>query len=161
MVEKVDIYKGAKIKFKGSLDLNRMYNKIMEWLEGEDFSVKEDFYKQRIKSSGQDIEISWTATQSKHPYINWESKIIIYIVGVNDNEVERDGKKIKLSNCTIEVRFDAWQITNPKDEYKGIIKSFYEKFIIGEKVEENKILLFKTMQELVSEFKSFIALYQT
>ncbi len=162
MSEKVDVYKGGKIKFKGILDLGRMYSKIKEWLEDEDFSVKEDLYIERIRQNGKDIEIIWNADQEKNKYIGWEAKITIYITGANETEIEQDGKRLKMSQCTTEVKFEAWQINNKDDEFgdKSFFKVFYEKFIIGDKIEEEKINLFKKMQDLVSEFKTFLALYK-
>ena len=160
MADEEHLYKGQKIKFKGNIDLDRMYNKIIEWLEDEDFEVNEDFYTEKIKPYGKDIEIGWTCTQSKHPYIDWKAKLEIYSIGSNEVEVEQDGKKLKMNKCTTQVKIDAWQIINPKDEYKGFIKKFYEKFIMEEKIEEERGELFKIMQELASEFKIFLALYE-
>ncbi len=162
MPESEVVYEEVKFKWKGSLDMARMYKELHEWLIGEDFNLQETHYAEKMKPRGKTIEINWTCKWKRTDYFLWKIDLTFYSYNIQDIEVEKDGKKIKLQNAIHSVRFKSTLITNNSDDFQNdsLRHKFYKKFIMAEKIEEEKIELFKVSHDLAQEIKLFMELYQ-
>lgn len=162
MAEEEEIYKEVKFKWKGSLDIARMYKELHEWLTGEDFEIKETHYAEKIKPRGKTIEINWECKYKRTDYFLWKINLTFYSYNIQDIEVEKDGKKLKLQNAIHSMRFKSTLVTNADDEFEkdSLWHKFYKKFIMAEKILEEQIELFKISQDLAQEIKLFMELYQ-
>lgn len=155
-----EVYPSGKYKWKGSVDLKVLYKKIYEWLKDEEYVVYEKSYGVRLKPNGKQLEIVWEATKDESPYFLKRISLEFFGIGLNDVEVERDGKNLKLQKGELEVGFKAELVLNASDDWKeGFVHTLYEKYMIDEKIEEEKIELYKDLHDLVAEIKTFLALY--
>lgn len=161
MSETKEIYPSGKHKWKGNVDLKLFYKKIQKWLGEEDYDVLETSYGERIKPFGKQIEFVWTCTKEENSYFVKKIYLDFFTIGTNDVEVEREGKQLKLQKGELEIGFRAEIIFNASDEWhEGMVHTFYQNYIIGERIEEEKIKLYNDVHDLMSEMKTFLALYQ-
>ena len=89
-------------------------------------------------------------------------KIKFFVNGLNEVEVDRDGKKIKLDNCEINIEFDSSVIrnSNKKWDEDGLMFKIYERYIIKDKIEQFKIELYKDTNNIIDKAKNFLNLYR-
>lgn len=161
------IISGSKIKFKGSFDLAIFYDKLRGWIMREEYSdpcqVGEKKYAEKMKPNGKQVEILWeTSSDFEAGYFKILMKIGIFVVGLNEVEVDKNGKKIKLDNGEIEVTFNSSLIRNAEEDWDegGLMFRLYERYIIRDKIEEHKIKAYKDTNILVDEVKNFFNLYR-
>ncbi len=161
------IIKEIKIKYKGIFDLSLLYKKLREWLMDTGFSDPiedgEKKYGERIKPNGKQIEIVWETSKKAEDYFKLKIDIRFFINGLTEAEVEREGKKIKLDNCELEMVFVSTLIRDADNKWEHdhpFMFKLYEKYIIKHKIEEFKIELYKATNRYVDEVKNFLNLYR-
>ena len=113
MTEKDTIVK-EKIKYVGLGDLDETYKFARDWFWKEEYNLVEDSYSEKIKSTGKEIEIEWTAAKELTDYFKATLKIKWRILAMTDVEVEKDGKKKKMN------KFGEFGM-----EFKGILEKDY------------------------------------
>lgn len=167
MAKEDSIIKGAKIKYKGTFDFKLLYKKLREWLMREKYAdpceVGEKKYSEKIKPTGKQMEVVWsTSKKEEGGYFSLIMDIKLFVNNLNEVEVDKDGKKIKLDNCEIEMEFSSKLVRNPDgkwDENSFMFKA-YERYIIADKIEQFKIDVYKDTNKLMDEVKSFLSLYR-
>ena len=157
----------SKVKYKGTFDLKLLYKKIREWLLREGYSDPceggEKKYSERVKPGGKQIEFVWEAKKGEEAgYFDLNIKLSFFLNALNEVEIEKDGKKIKLDNGEIEVVFNSALVRNANDKWDegGFMFKIYERYIIGDKIEHFKIELYKDSNKLIDEVKNFFSLYR-
>ena len=167
MPKEDSIIKGAKIKYKGTSDFKLLYKKVRDWLMREKYSDPceggEKKYAERIKPTGKQIEVVWnTSKKEEGGYFSLVIDVKFFVNNINEVDVEKDGKKIKLDNCEIEVEFSSKLVRNASkswDENSFMFK-IYERYIIPDKIEQFKIESYKDTNKLMDEVKNFLNLYR-
>lgn len=162
MAEKEAIFSDTKIKWIGIIDLAVFYKKLREWLIIKKYKdIAEIKYVEKIKPNGKTIEIVWKCTRKDVDYFNFVINIEFNFMGVNDAELEKDGKRIKLSKVEAEVKISSEIIKDPKDDWKKSphMRNLYEKYVIKHKIDEAKIECYKNTSDLIEEIKNYFTLY--
>ncbi len=156
----------TKLKHKGVFDLELIYNKLMKWLINEGYSDPvrsgEKKYAEKVKPNGKQVEILWESSKEEEGgFFLVKIKVSFYVTGLNEAEVESNGKMIKLDRASIEMRFSSSVTTNAKGEWDetSFFYKIYKKYIVRDKIEEIKIECYKDTNDLISEVKSFLSLY--
>ena len=161
------IISGSKIKFKGTFDLSLFYDRLREWLMREKYSDPchggERKYAEKMKPNGKQVEILWESSRaSEAGYFKILIKVSFLVVGLNEVDVDKNGKKIKLDNGEIELIFNSSLIRNAEQGWDegGLMFRLYERYIIKEKIEEHKIKAYKDTNLIIDEVKNFFNLYR-
>lgn len=161
------IISGAKVKYKGTFDLGLLYKNLRDWFMRVDFADPcesgEKKYSERVKPGGKQIEVVWeTKKKWEGGYFSLQINISFFITGLNEVEVEREGKKIKLDNADIEIVFNSSLVRNADKKWNedSFMFKFYERYIIPDKIEHFKIELYKNTNALIDEVKNFFNLYR-
>ncbi|MBS3152743.1 hypothetical protein J4230_05010 [Candidatus Woesearchaeota archaeon] len=161
------IIRGAKIKYKGTFDFNLLYRKLREWLIREKYSDPcesgEKKYSERIKPSGKQIEVVWSTSKGEEGgYFSLNIDIKFFVIDLTEIEVEKDGKKIKMDKCEVEIEFSSKLIRNANKAWDedNLMFKLYERYIVGDKTEQFKIELYKDTNKLMDEVKNFFNLYR-
>ena len=167
MPKEDSIIRDAKIKYKGIFDFKLLYKNLRDWLMAEGYSDPceggEKKYCEKIKPAGKQIEVVWKSSKSEEVgYFNLKLDVNFFINALNEVEVERDGKKIKLDNCEIEMAFSSSLERNASKiwDENGLMFKIYEKYIIPYKIEQFKIELYKDTNNLMDEVKNFFNIYR-
>lgn len=167
MPKEDSIIKDSKVKYKGIIDLKLIYKKLREWLMREGYSDPcnegEKKYSERIKPTGKQMEIVWESKKKEEVgYFTLQIKIEFFINNLNEVEVEKDGRKIKLDSGEFEVKFSSNLIRNADGKWDedSFMFKIYERFIIKDKIDQFKIVLYKDTNKLIDEVKNFFNLYR-
>jgi len=168
MKKEFTIIDGAKVKWKGNFDLKLLYNKLKDWFVNEGYGEpKEELYAERIKPTGaKTIEINWSCSKTEEEYFGLNIKVSYYAVDLEEVEITTDdGKKLKLNKGEIEIKFTS-TLTLDTDERFGkgphvnVQQKFYEKHIIPDNIEKQKIELYEKTLDIIDQAKNFLNLYR-
>ena len=167
MSKEVSIVSGTKIKYKGVFDLSLLYEKLRDWLIVLGYSDPceiEKKYSERVKPNGKSLEIIWEPSKEEEDgYFKLIIKISFLITGLNDVEIDKNGKNVNINKASIEIVFDSKLIINAKDSWdeNKYIYKVYNKFSgLKDRAEEQKIELYKATTDLIGEVKNFLNLYR-
>lgn len=161
MAEHEFLTKGAKIKWSGIFDMNNVYNKLKQWFDSKGYEFKETQYMERIKSGGKQLEINWRAKKKASDYFLYDIEVDFLILGLNNVEIEHEGRKITMNKGDIEARFTASLVKDFQDKWKDkqIRKNIYEKFIVKDRIKGYKDDVYDDVYNLMSELKTLLQLY--
>lgn len=162
MVEKDTIFEG-KVKQTDVFDFKEMYNFLYKWLVDENYKVDEKTYSEKITAGGKEIEIEWEAKKKVSDYFRFVLKPKWRILGMNDVEVEKNGKKFKMNKGQVEIKLGGvlekdyearWETSG----FLKFLRGVYDKYIIRARVEDYERRLFAEADEFLSQMKAFLAL---
>jgi len=164
MAKEHGIFSGSKLKYKGIFDLNMIYKKLRLWLMDLGYSdPKEIKYVERVKTEGKMIEFIWEMDKTEEKdYFKIKQEIKFMIVGLQEVEVENDGKKMKMDNAEVELEFSSSVVSNANDDWEEetLMHKLYKKHIIHDKIEFYKIETYKDTTDIMDELKNYFNLYK-
>jgi hypothetical protein len=167
MSEKISVSKGLKIKWKGPFDMTELYKTIKYWLDfngygDEKKSFREEKYVERIKGEAKQVEIKWSGEKEISKYFSYVIEITYFIIGLKKTKITKDGKEYETDKADLELRLSASIITDKKNKFKDkeLLKKFYDKFIIKDRIEGKKIELYQKIYSLHDEIKGFLELHK-
>ncbi len=168
MAKEDSIISDAKIKYKGTFDLKLLYKKLRDWMKREGYSDPcedggEKKYSERVKPEGKQLEILWgTKKNAEADYFSQQIEISFFINGLKEVEIDKDGRKLKLDSCEIEIKFNSKLVRNAAKQWNehSVMFKVYERFLVKHKIEEHKIEVYKDTNKLMDEIKSFFSLYR-
>ncbi len=158
------IIKETKLKFAGNFDFVLLYRSLQLFMQKKGFgAVKEKLYVEKVKPAGKFIEIVWETTKDEGAYFKWILEIKFFGIAVNDTEIDFEGKKVKAHKGELEIGFSATLVRNASNEWpdKSFKKRLYEKYIISDKIEQQKIDLHKNVTAIIDEVKRFLNVYRS
>lgn len=165
---KEDTVIDTKITYKGVFDFELLYLKLREWLLREGYSDPvqdgEKKYAEKVKPFGKIMEIVWESSKEEEKgYFKNLIKISFYGMGINEAEVEREGKVLKLDRGEVQIKFSSGLVRNAKGDWdeSSMMFRIYERHIIKDKIEHFKIECYKDTNDLIEEAKNFLNLYST
>lgn len=163
MPKETPIISDSKVKYRGVFDLGLVYNKLRFWIMETGYSEPHEIkYVEKIKPGGKDIEIIWESERSEEDgFFKFTIGVKFYATRLNDVEVDKEGRKLKLQKGDLWLYFDAKFIVNAnkKWEENGLMYKLYEKFIIKDKLDHYKIELYTEANKIMAEVKDFLNLY--
>jgi hypothetical protein len=163
MSEKTKVMSTA-IKHKGIFDLGELYKAIKEWLDFEGYGDEsktfiEELYVERIKGESKQIEIKWKAEKFAGEYFSNVIKITFYVLGLQDVEIEVDGKKIGTNKLDLTLKISAESVRNRQNKFKNdFIRDLYEKYVIKERINDMEGAIYNKAYGLADEIKRFLEL---
>jgi hypothetical protein len=161
------IAKGLKIKWKGIFDWEKLYKLMKRWLDFEGYgneleNFKEKKYKERIQAGGKLLEIVWEGTKKVSSYYNFVIEVTFLIIGMKEVEVELEGRRVKMNKGEIEMRFNAYVLSNASDKLddNSWFVRVYESWIGRDRLEQHKIDLYKKLMKFQDVIKEELNLYR-
>ena len=160
MAQKKEVYKG-KLKQTGYWKYSEIYDMTFNWLKDQGYLLKEDLYNEKLQSNGKEVIIKWTAIRKVTDYFMFEIKLDWHILGMNDAEVEIDGKKVKTNKGEVEIVFKGNIIKDYEKRWEDkpiwkFLRGVYERYVIRETVDEYEDDLEDEVKEMISDVKAFL-----
>ena len=163
MAEK-DVIIKEKLKYTGYGDFKDIYNYTFDWLKGELYSITEDQYVEKVKGSSKEIEIAWKAAKKLTDYFKIELDIKWRILGMEDVEVEIDGKKKKMNKfAEIKIEIKGNLIKDYTSQWNKsaatkFFKEVYNKYVIPARTEKMKEQVEDEVKNFKEEIKALLEL---
>ncbi|MBS3083506.1 hypothetical protein J4423_01745 [Candidatus Pacearchaeota archaeon] len=163
MAEK-DVILKEKVKFVGYAKFNDLYSYAFDWVKGEGYKIIEDTYTEKVKGNAKDLEIVWKASKKITDYFKVEIEFKWRIFGMEDVEVEVDGKKKKMNKFVelgIEIKgtlvkdfANQWNVSGTTKFFREI----YNKYVIPGRTVQMEEKVEKDVQDFKEEVKAFLEL---
>ena len=162
MAEKEEQFKEA-VKHKGFFNYAEVYNFCYGWMGDNGYLVSEDVYTEKLSSFGKEVIIEWTAKKKVSDYFRNIIKVKWHILGMNDAEVEIEGKKHKSNNGEVKITVtgilerdyeDNWEKTPIYKWMRGV----YDKYIIRSTMEGYEDKVHDEAEEFTEQLKAFLTL---
>jgi len=162
MPEKSNVVKEA-MKHKGFFDYSEVYNFCFNWLKDEGYNVSEDVYTEKLSSFGKEVIIEWTAKKKISDYFMNQIQVKWHILGMNDAEVEVEGKKQKTNKGEVKLTFVADLVSDYEEKWEDnpswkFMRGIYDKYIIRTTREQYEARLQDKAEEYIEQTKSFLRL---
>ena len=163
MVELDQLFK-SKVRHVGIFDFKESYRILYEWLIDQGYDINEKVYKEVIGAgNAKEIEVEWDAVRKVSDYFRFMLKARWHIIGMTTVEVEIDGVKQKMNKGQFELAVESILQKDYEDRWAkrplfNFLRTFYDKYLIRERVEQYESKLILEMEEFVAQCKSFLAL---
>lgn len=166
MANKITLLDTEKITYEGVFDLKELYKHLYEWLAWRKYDISEKKYKEKVKSTGKDMEIMWEANKDIDEYSQFKIEMKAVLIAVNDVEVQKEsGAKVKMQKGEISIAVSAHLITDRLEVWQGkpafsFLQRFYEKYLYKGSIDRMKGELWKVGWDFYNEAKAFLNLYK-
>lgn len=95
------------IKKVGIIDLDGLYKTMQRWFYDNKYYFDEPTSRIRPGSAaGVELEYDWRVWRKINDYAMHRIRVWFYLWDVKDIEVIKDGKKVKLTKCRLQIEFD-------------------------------------------------------
>jgi len=161
MAEK-DVVLKEKVKYSGYGDFKAIYSYAHDWVKQDGYTLIEEQYTEKVKGSAKDIEIVWKASKQITDYFKIEMDFRWRILGLEDVEVEIDGKKKKMNKfIEIGIEIKGSLVKDYKNEWNKsattkFFKEIYNKFVIPSRTEQMREKVESTVQDFKEEMKALL-----
>lgn len=153
--------RGIKLKWKGIFDVEAVYKKIKYWLDYNGFgsNLEEEEYYEIVKGDSKTIGVKWYAEKKATGYFGYVLEINLYITGMREVQVNRNGVNLTMNSGNFEVRLIGYLVRDVAEKYKNkAMQSFYEKVVVKDRVDEHKGQMAGKLYELQDEIKRFLGM---
>jgi hypothetical protein len=129
------------IRYKGIFDMEGLYRLIVQWLKSRRYWVQESTYKHKVPSPlGAEEEIGFKGNRKVDDYYMYDVIINFHLWNMQEVDVIRDGKKVKLTRARMEVVLTGtmtldYQGRFEKSPFYKKLRDFYHKYIIKDQLE--------------------------
>jgi len=163
--DEVKIVSGLKLKWNGVFNLSDLYQKTKMWLDYEGYgdekkNFKEERYIERVKPGGKQLEIVWKGEKNLSDYFSNVIQVNFQFLGLNDIEMQQDGKKKKMQKANVTIEFNASLIKNRQGKWPrdSLMKKIYEKFVVRKRIEGYSIDFYNQIYSFHNEVKTYLNL---
>ena len=155
----------ALVKYSGTYDLKALTDAIRNYWMSHYYLINDKEHSEKVSSAGKEIKFDMEAFRGISLYLRFFVQVEVVIYRNVDVLVEKEGKKVKMQQGDMEVRFKA----HLKKNYKGTFKSggfqkflrhIYERFIIPNSLRKYRFKLQKETEALMDEVKNVLAINQ-
>ena len=154
---------GIRIKYKGVIDLDRLYHSLKDWMEEQGYGKEatlEKKYAERIKPDGKQLEITWETEKKFSDYFTYKLRVDFLILGMNDVEVAEGGFKKKLQKMRLlEIKITAYiSYSSGKWESLGPFSKIYFNLISRQRLKQHYQDFYDKVYAFQEEIKKFLGL---
>jgi hypothetical protein len=162
MAEKDQIIE-EKLDYSGLVKFSDLYEYTHSWFAEEDYGVVEEKYAEKISGNSKEIDIDWKCTKQLSDYFKLELKVGWEIKGLVDVEVEVDGKKKKMQQGKIKLKFKGMLVKDPKSEWDTspgwrFLRDVYNKYIVPQRVDAMEDKVKSDVQDVKEKVKAYLDL---
>ncbi len=130
----------VRLKHAGLYDLDTLLGAAKSWFMSKKYFIQEAEHTEAVKGGGKEIVFLWQPFRDVTDYVRFKFEFQVIIYREVDVVVESDGKKVKMQQGDIEVRFRNSMVKNYRQTFRGPGKEFmrqtYEKYLIRRELDD-------------------------
>jgi len=152
-----------KLKHNGFFNFADFYGFCFDWLKDEGYSLSEKEYTEKVSSNGKEVIIKWEASKTVSDYFKNLIQVKIHILGLNDAEVEVEGKKEATNKGDLKIEISADLERDYEDKWEDNpfykwLRGVYDKYIVRTTIDEYEDRLKDVVVEYSEQIKSYLRL---
>jgi len=157
--EKIPVVSEFRVRHVGLLDLKYFYKNMKRWFDHNGYGkpFNETTYDVLEFPNGKStLNIFWTAVKKKTNYFHYEINVKWILVGIQEIEIEYEGKKSKRFKGDFDIKINSNLIkVGPRNEFRKI----WEKYIVPKRIDDHVLDLYSKTNELREWVKNYFELY--
>lgn len=162
MVEKSQLFSQV-VKHVGYWNFKDLYNFCFEWFKDENYIVSESDYQEKIGERGKEIIIKWVAWRKVSDYFKFEIAVEWHILGMQDAEVERGGKKEKTNKGEVKMTFKPYLVKDYESRWEvsplyKFFRGIYDRYIVRTTIDDYEDRLIDKANSFIEQVKAFLVL---
>ncbi|MBI1970551.1 hypothetical protein HYS47_02305 [Candidatus Woesearchaeota archaeon] len=131
----------SQLRYKGVFDFEQLYRLMRAWFAERQYEFFEVKYKDKDKTMGHELEITWKADRKINDFCRNDIKMFIHCWDMNEMEVVKDGKKKKVFKGRMMITFDASLTLDYQGLWDGsklqrFLRELYIKHIIWHEIDD-------------------------
>lgn len=151
------------IKHKGFFNYADLYNFCYNWFKDQGYRVEESNYVEKLSGFGKEIQIEWKAKKKISDYYRNIIEVKWHILGLNDAEVEVEGKKTKTNKGDLKIKIGADLERDYEDNWDKkpmwkFLRGIYDKYIMRTTQDEYEGRLASKATAFAEDLKAFLNL---
>jgi len=130
----------SHVRYSGIFDLEGLYKVMIRWFKERNYFFHEHTYKYKPDFGGKTEEVKWYCEREEDDYVKSVILIYFHIWDIEPVEVIKDGKKKRLFNARMDIRFTPiayldWQGKWEKNRFTRWLRKFYHQFVIKKEID--------------------------
>ncbi len=165
MSEKKLVVDQLKINYDGIFSVNGLYKLLDSWFYENAYDKLEKKNDERVTPNGKDIEIEMRPWKKPTDYANKIMKIRLFMKGIKDVVVEKDGVKHRLNQGSVQIIIDGYIETDYENKWEQkptffFIRALFDKYIFKFHTDAFEAELIDDVHHIQTSVKSFLNLYR-
>jgi len=165
MAEREMIVDHLRLTYEGLFDASQLYKMIDEWFRTKGYDKWEIKNIEKVRPEGKYIEVILMPWKKMTDYLMFEIKVRMIITNLKEVEVEKDGRKVRLNQGSVQLVFDGYFTTDYEKRWEEkpmyfFIRAIMDKFFLNPYTDKYKGLLISDVNHLHSTVKAFLNLYR-
>lgn len=165
MAERELIVDHIRLTYEGLFDASELYAMIDAWFRDKRYDKKELKNVEKVRPEGKYVELELLPWKKVSDYHKHEIKIRMIMTNLKEVEVEKEGRKMKLNQGSVQLVFDGYLTTDYENRWENkpyyfFMRTLFDKFFFRSYTLKYKQLLLEDINDLHSQIKSFLNLYR-
>ncbi len=165
MAEKKILMDQEAVSYQGLFNLTELYRLIDKFIAERGFDKYERFNEEKVTPQGKDIDLLLEPSRQVSDYAKHKMKIRIFVKGLKEVEVEKDGIKVKLHQGKIKIEFSAMLVTDIEGKWENsppfiVFRTLVDKYIYKGQSRFMEADLLQQTKHLKTLVKSFLNLHR-
>jgi len=153
-----------RIKHSGLYDMDKLLTAAKGYLSSKRYITVDAEHTEAVKGGGKEIRIEWKPFRNVNDYLKFNLNFEVTVWRELDVLVDENGKKVKMQQGDLEVRFKASMAKNYRKTFRGPGKEFlrqtYEKYLIRRDLEQYEKVLQQEAEEFVDTIKMVLGSFR-
>lgn len=153
----------SKVKHEGIFDFKELYRFAYALALDEEYDLEERNYTEKNTAKGKEIEILWIAKRKISDYFRFKIQMNWLILGMTDVEVAKEGRKVKLNQGSLEIKFKAYLEKDYENRWETtaflkFLRGLYDNYVIKSRISDYEDKVAEEMVGMIEQIKAFLVL---
>ncbi len=123
---RLEQYRLDVIQYKGVVDFDKLYNRMISWFRDR----KYDFYETLYKDKPPELEIEWSANRKVDDFYKYQIDVSFHLFEIEKVEAVKNGETKQMISTRMWIRFEPtliadWQDRWGENKFTEILLKFY------------------------------------
>lgn len=165
MTERTLVVDQLKLSYEGLFDLAGLYRLMDSWFYEKGWDKYEHVNQEQVTSEGRQIRLVLEPWKAITDYFKIIIRIKASFNDIQDIEVEKEGKKIRLNQGEIKMVFDGYVVSDRHGKWHEkplmwFLSIIFNKYIFKEHHNNAERWLLSDLDDLYQKIKSFLNVYK-
>lgn len=165
MAERKLVIDHLKFSYEGLFNSGELFSVISAWFYEKGWDWYEKMSQEQVTPEGKQIRIVLEPWKNISDYYKIIMNIKLHMIDVKEVEVEHEGKSLKLSQGLVRMTFDAYVVSDRKDQWKSrplywFISILLGKYFFREHYSKAETWIKSDVDDLYNKIKNYLNVFK-
>ena len=165
MSEKKLVIDQLKLNYEGLFEVNELFKMVDAWFYEKGYDKYEKKNEEQVLPTGREILLELRPWKKTTDYAKNEIRVRIFMHGVKDVEVEKEGAKVKMNQGEVQMVFDGYLETDYENRWENkpffyFLRTLFDKYIYKGYISKFEGNLVNDVHDLHTRIKAFLNMYR-